>query len=433
MSNLLAPHSAAEMRYRRVPLTMIPENVVLASAVYDNEMRLLLGSGVVITQELILGLHKRGVRTVTVTEGDWQRLSAFSAHGKARKTLPNRQAVTCDVHTDATRSLDLAARQAAPCEVVPSENPYSQQLQSRGTERYDRRRMDQLIDQQRQAVDQVQNLLEELHRHTNVNSAVLQKVSRDSLIRAAEDLDLFVCLGINPTGDSTIFSHSTNVAALAVALGVTLGLDEDSLSDLGTGCLVHDAGMLHIAPHTYQSKHVLDAHEFVEIAKHPIIAADLLYKNMEQVPVGVRMIVYQMHERCDGSGYPRGSAAAQIHPLAKVAMAADAYVALVSERPHRPAMLPYYAVAKMLADVRDGLFDATVVRALLHTISLFPIGSFVELSDGRVGKTIRANGPAYDRPIAEAWHRTNLSAAPEVVDLLESETLRVVKPLTALH
>jgi HD-GYP domain-containing protein (c-di-GMP phosphodiesterase class II) len=293
--------------------------------------------------------------------------------------------------------------------------------------------MDALIDQQRAAVDQVQGLLEELHRHPNTDPSVLQKLSRDSLLKAAEDLDLFVCLGINPTGNSTIFSHSMNVASLAVALGVTLGLDETSLCDLGTGCLVHDAGMLHIDQNAYQSKHVLDAHEFVEIAKHPIIAADLLYKNMQQVPVGVRMIVYQMHERCDGSGYPRGSTGGQIHPLAKIAMVADAYVALVSERPHRPALLPYHAIAKMLTDVRDGLFDATVVRALVHTISLFPIGSFVELADGRVGKTIRANGPAYDRPIVEIWQRTNLSAAPEVVDLLATESQRVVKPLTSLH
>lgn len=433
MGTIQSARPAAEMKYRRVPLSMIPENVVLASAVFDDEMRLLLGAGVAITQDLILGLHKRGIRTVTVTEGDWQRLSAFSAHGKARNALPNRSPLTCDVHTDATRGLDLAIKRAAPCNVVPSENPYSQHVQSHGTERYDRRKMDALIDQQRAAVDQVQGLLEELHRHPNTDPAVLQNISRDSLMRAAEDLDLFVCLGINPTGNCSIFSHSTNVATLATALGVTLGLDETSLCDLGTGCLVHDAGMLHIDQQAYQSKHVLDAHEFVEIAKHPIIAADLLYKNMQQVPVGVRMIVYQMHERCDGSGYPRGSTAAQIHPLAKIAMVADAYVALVSERPHRPALLPYHAVAKMLEDVAKGMFDATVVRALLHTVSLFPIGSYVELKDGRIGKTIRANGPAYDRPIVETWQRTNLGGAPEVIDLLEQDTLRVAKPLTSLH
>ena len=63
-------------------------------------------------------------------------------------------------------------------------------------------------------------------------------------------------------------------------------------------------------------------------------------------------------------------------------------MALVSPRPHRPALLPYHAITKMLLDVKEGLFDSTVVRGLLHTVSLFPIGSFVELSDGRVGKTI---------------------------------------------
>ena len=149
--------------------------------------------------------------------------------------------------------------------------------------------------------------------------------------------------------------------------------------------------------------------------------------------MGVRMIFYQMHERCDGSGYPRGITGDKIHPLAKIAAVADAYVALVSPRPHRPAMLPYHAIVKMLADVKAGLYDSKVVRALLHTVSLFPIGSFVELNNSLVGKTIRANGDRYDRPILEVWNRTHLTAAPRLVDLAEQTDLKVVKPLTYLH
>jgi hypothetical protein len=83
----------------------------------------------------------------------------------------------------------------------------------------------------------------------------------------------------------------------------------------------------------------------------------------------------------------------------------------------------------MLEDVREGRFDAAVVRGLLHTISLFPIGSYVELNNGQIGKVIRTNGPAYDRPIIEAWHRNRLTAVPDVIDLSTRTEIRVVKAL----
>ena len=124
--------------------------------------------------------------------------------------------------------------------------------------------------------------------------------------------------------------------------------------------------------------------------------------------------------------------AERIHPLAKISAAAEAYVALVSPRPHRHAMLPYFAMKKMLEDVKAGLYDPTVIRALLHTVSLFPIGFFCELSDGRVAKVIRSNGPAYDQPIVEARQRGNFSAEPEVVDLAD-EDVKVVKPVASLR
>lgn len=336
------------------------------------------------------------------------------------------------MHCEATTELDLVIERTGTCDVVPSDAPFSARFAPQGATRYEREKMDHFLDHHQRSAEQVGELLKQLGEGQTVATAALQKISHDTLLQAAEDLDLFVCMGINPVSRDSVSTHSMNVATLAIALGATLGLNEQSLCDLGIGCLVHDAGMLHVDQTLYKSERVLDPTEFVEIAKHSMIATDLLYERMEQVPLGVRMIVYQMHERCDGSGYPRGITGDRIHPLSKISAVADAYVALVSQRPHRPAMLPYYAMTRMLEDVRAGLFDSSVVRGLLNTISLFPIGSFVELETGQVAKIIRANGTAYDRPIAETWYRDRLKAAPQVVDLSE-EGVRVVKALTSLR
>ena len=70
-----------------------------------------------------------------------------------------------------------------------------------------------------------------------------------------------------------------------------------------------------------------------------------------------RIVAYQIHERCDGSGYPRGMVGDDLHVLSKIAAVADAYVGLVSNRWHRKALMPYYAMEKMLHSIPQGLFD----------------------------------------------------------------------------
>jgi HD-GYP domain-containing protein (c-di-GMP phosphodiesterase class II) len=418
--------------YKCAPLPLLHAGVKLVSPVFDREGRLLLGSDIEVTQDFLVQLHKRGVCNVVVEEQDWLRLSAFESKGKCNKALPDHSLHISAQRSAATDALDDTIGESYAGEIVASENPFSEQVQLQGTSRYDQDNMDRLFDHHQQAVHQVEDLLGQLAEGQSVAAEALQKISRDMVLQAAEDMDLFVCMGINPLDDKSLVAHSANVATFAIGLGATLGLDEQSLCDLGAGCLVHDAGMKYVDEKVYMAPHALNPIEFLDITRHPIIAADLLYERMQWIPVAVRMIVYQLHERCDGSGYPRGWKADQIHPLAKIAAVADAYVALVSPRPHRRALLPYFAIKKMLENVHAGLYDATVVRGLLHTVSLFPIGSFCQLSDDRLAKVIRTNGPAYDRPIVEAWHWPELAAEPKVIDLTK-EQITIVKPLTSLH
>ena len=188
--------------------------------------------------------------------------------------------------------------------------------------------------------------------------------------------------------------------------------------------------MLRVSAPTYRSNRVLDESEFLEITRHPVDMLDLIERNFDNLPMAARMVAYQMHERCNGSGYPRGRTAEYIHPLAKIAAVADTHVALVTPRPHRLGMLPYYGMKTILKGFQQGLFDANVVRALLHTVSLFPIGSFVKLSDNRVGKVIRANSENYFQPIVEVWHPGRRSSGSSVLNLSQEAGLKVVEPLS---
>lgn len=222
-----------------------------------------------------------------------------------------------------------------------------------------------------------------------------------------------------------------HVCMLATAIGTHLRLDKKTLKELAIGCLIHDAGMLKIDHAVYESPRRLDRVTFLEITKHPILIFDMML-DMRAVSSRSAYVAYQMHERANGSGYPRRRESARIHFLSKVAAVADVYVGLVSPRPHRPPLLPYYAMEKMIRSAHRGAFDATVVRALLRTIALFPIGSYVELDDERVGRVIRANADAYDRPVLEVWKRGEFQKQPATLDLREEAGVKIVRPLSKI-
>jgi hypothetical protein len=189
--------------------------------------------------------------------------------------------------------------------------------------------------------------------------------------------------------------------------------------------------MLHINRSVYENPAILDNVAFLEITKHPSITFDMM-RSVERIAGTSRLVAYQMHERCDGSGYPRCRLENQIHPLSKIAAVADVFVALVSPRPHRPAVMPYYAMEHILHGAQQRLFGRQAVQGLLRTVSLFPLGSYVELSDGRVGRVLRTNGIEYTRPIIEAWQRDGSQTEPEIVDLVSCPELVVTRPLGAL-
>jgi HD-GYP domain-containing protein (c-di-GMP phosphodiesterase class II) len=214
---------------------------------------------------------------------------------------------------------------------------------------------------------------------------------------------------------------------LAMSIGTVLGLARQELIELALGCLIHDAGMLHVNPAYVNSQKPLGRSEFLEITKHPALTFDLV-RQLPDVPAGARMVAYQMHERCNGTGYPRQRSANQIHPLAKIAAVADVFVALVSPRPHREGMLPYHAIEKVLQMASAGELDRDAVRGLIKTVSLFPIGSFVETSDGRIGRVLRANRELYARPTLELWYPSEPGRI-EAVDLAHNDRLQIVRPL----
>ncbi|QDT39633.1 Cyclic di-GMP phosphodiesterase response regulator RpfG [Stratiformator vulcanicus] len=397
---------------------------------------LLLAEGQIINDQFLAKLQARNIANVKVHKSELSRLASPSVQrtnqipkpGAARQSAPNRSGVVTDAQNVMTQALDVEMSTAGALGLPPQGDPFAAALVEHGASGYDAEQFDQFNANANQSADHVTDIYNSLASGEGLDVQGLSEIADSAMSDLMGDSDLFACLGINPESGKYPARHSVHVGMLAIAIGTKLGLDEQTLRELSLGCLIHDAGMMKINTKGFSSSRHLNDIEFLEITKHPVVVFDMM-KDMRAVSNRSAFIAYQIHERCDGSGYPRGRDATQIHFLSKVAAVADVYVALASPRPHRPAMLPYKAVEKILQDTRAGLFDPSAVRALLRTVSLFPLGSYVKLSDGREARVLRSNGEAFNSPTVEA---RSLEGTVEVVDLSQQpgdDGVRIVKAI----
>jgi HD-GYP domain-containing protein (c-di-GMP phosphodiesterase class II) len=362
----------------------------------------------------------------------WTRPRDFSAMIRAAsaprlsEAPPVKPAVVSTAESRFTRGLDAYVESGRALELPSHGPPFARQVVRRGAAPISPRLSLQFAGQTDRCVDQLSAFFDCLQAGKGSDLGIAVGVCGEALTQAVADFDLFVSLGINPAADGYPNRHSLSSAMLAMAMGINLGYDQRTLASLGIGCLLHDLGMLGIDPGVYWHDRVASLEEHLAIAKHPVAVFDLLQHHWDRIPAASRMVAYQIHERCDGSGYPRGRAGGQITELSQVAAVADAFVAMVSPRPYRPSMIPYYAMETMLKLSRRGLFGRRSVRALLETVSLFPLGSFVTLSDDRVGKVIRSNGPAYDRPVIEVAGGSPRNGDLPIIDLSQVTGLKVI-------
>ena len=415
--------------YTSVSLDTLRVGATLHSCIHDpqNASTKLLGAGVEITAAFLKRLSERGIRTVIVDNTDLARLNAYKPQGAATTAPLAHDYVQSLLTTDDSEQLDAALEHPDTLRVDDGYEPFADQLEEKPAGPFDTGESRDFQQMHDRSMAYVEGLFSGLVTGQPSDADDLQNVCSESLKFVLRDPDLFTCLGINPYSTDYPCRHSLHVATLAISIGVNVGLDRPSLIDLGIGCLLHDCSMLQLDKRLYNSKRRLTSAEIARVADHPVFTLNLLSQLGRDLPMRARLIAYQMHERCNGSGYPRGHVAQLIHPLAKIAAVADAYVALVTDRPSRPAMQPYFAIEKMLHDVRAGLFEADAVRGLLRTVSLLPIGSFVAVTGDYVGRVLRSNGDHYDRPTVEMWKQDKgTDDHADVVNLAVERDLSII-------
>ena len=183
-----------------------------------------------------------------------------------------------------------------------------------------------------------------------------------------EEIDEFQKIAQQVEADEYTEGHSRRLERLAVAVGERLGLPPERLADLTYAALFHDVGKARIPKEILKKPYKLPPAEWDIMEKHTIWGREML----EKKPFLARAarIVEQTHERFDGTGYPHRLAGEEISLEARIIAVVDAYDAMTTDRPYRPAMSRERAVAELRAGAGTQ-FDPKVVEAFVDVINEF--------------------------------------------------------------
>jgi putative nucleotidyltransferase with HDIG domain len=129
-------------------------------------------------------------------------------------------------------------------------------------------------------------------------------------------------------------AHSERVAEYAVAVGTAMDMPADEIEDLRTAGLLHDVGMLSVPEAIISTPRRLEPDELEALRGHPEYGAELT--RAANFGPRVQDAIRSHHERVDGTGYPDGLKDGDIPIASRILNVCDAFVALISDRPHRP-------------------------------------------------------------------------------------------------
>lgn len=386
----------------------------LTTPIHDEKGLLLLAAGSVITSDFKRLLKQRSESSIQVGLADANRvrLKVAVEETPAPLTFDDATATRLDQMIESGLLMVQNTGPAAKDNIV-----------YHGRKAYNLDRHEDLMDQRKAASESVGNMMKEALRGKGGNSRAVTEMAAQYMTDLADDSDSLLCSAIAASREPSLADHCVKMSTLGMALAVELGLDEDNCKKICVAGLVHDWGMGAVPQELRDADYVLTEHEMFQIRKHPIYTVEML-ERMPGIPSVVPIAAYQVHERWNGRGYPRAKSGERIHLFARILGVADVYSALTSPRPQRPALSPYAAMECVVKLARRKDLDPSIVRALLKVLTLFPIGSYVALSDGRIARVIRRNGDNYTSPIVQVVEDADGNPVPHdrddaILDLAE--------------
>jgi len=273
-----------------------------------------------------------------------------------------------------------------------------------------------------QSKQAVISMFEEARMGKSVDTGGARQLVEEITDSVARNPGALISLARLKTVDDYTYMHSVAVCAMMVGLSKQLGLDEEQTRLAGMAGLMHDLGKALMPMDVLNKPGKLTEAEFNIIKTHPVEGHRMLLTGRDVHPMVLDVCLHH-HEKTDGSGYPKGLKDEEISLFAKMGAVCDVYDAITSNRPYKLGWDPAESLRKM-AEWAKGHFDAKVFQAFVKSLGIYPIGSLVKLTSGRLGVVVEQTGKSLTTPVVKVFFSTksNLRIVPELIDLSQAHT-----------
>jgi HD-GYP domain-containing protein (c-di-GMP phosphodiesterase class II) len=242
----------------------------------------------------------------------------------------------------------------------------------------------------------------------------------------AESLSFILCGAMK---GFDLAKSSINTAILSMLIAGEMGFKSEKITEITAAALLHDVGMLRLPAFIINKRGQLTPDEVGLIKSHTFLSYKIIHQELLYSDE-VAVTALQHHERWNGGGYPNGIAGRAIIAAARIVCIADAFEAMVCEKPYRNSMIGYQAM-KTLVSSSAAQFSPDILKAFVQIMGIYPIGSGVTLNDGRIARIVELSRDAPLRPtvkiVAEPGARKIKNG--ERVDLLKSKHLFITQPV----
>jgi HD-GYP domain-containing protein (c-di-GMP phosphodiesterase class II) len=303
----------------------------------------------------------------------------------------------------------------------------------------------QTIDEDIRETEQVKAAHKFYAEFTTFSSTLFSKYAADGTLNLAEVTEwvkkaiqmvhenrdfLLRFLDYGAEGDRYLITHAVNSTILALAIGDYMKSPPHRLIELGNACLLHEIGMFKLPAELRRSAKTLSPEERNAMKTHTLLGYRIL-KGFS-APENVALAALEHHERIDGTGYPRSLSTPKITEWALIIGVACSYDAMVSRRPFRPGTLDGHATILDLAQKNRKQYEERILKALVYTLSVYPVGTAVQLSNNSRGIVMKTDSGKPRCPVVKVVldPEKKKLAEPLMVQVSETQGLNIASVLT---
>lgn len=344
--------------------------------------------------------------------------------------------VTCEGEISLDNPINTAPQPSQPDTQFQTQNPAEKFNESvkkafestkKGITNTDRSRMEVVTTYYNEYMNFITSVFTHYTTHGEINQKGLSETVQNLCVFIKENRRYI--LRVNPAYDenakSYLINHTMRSTVIAIAIALQLHMPLSQMIDLGVSCILHEIGMLSLPPQLYMTQRRLTPGERKKIRTHSVEGLKIVQKLEFSAPI--QMGVLQHHEKENGTGYPQGLSGEKITNIAKIISVACSFEAITSPRKYKTEKTSFDAMLEMLKN-ENHPYDENIIKALLYTVSLFPIGAYVYLRSGKIGIVIDVNPENPKCPVVQLLLEKEKDGSPKTIqsDNAQNQIIRVL-------